>query len=71
MNLLRRFFALTPARNKRIGRFLSTVSGIITALEGSMIAYNVPIPKWLHGIFIGTAIVTAVWAGYHGQKVKK
>jgi hypothetical protein len=44
---------------------------IITALEGSMIAYNVPIPKWLHGIFIGTAIVTAVWAGYHGQKVKK
>lgn len=54
-----------------IGRLLSTVSGFVTAIEATLIAYNVPIPEWLHGIIIGTAIVTAIWASYHGQKVLK
>lgn len=71
MNLLQRFLAKTPRRNKMIGRLLSTVSGVVTAIEATLIAYNVPIPEWLHGIIIGIAIITAVFASYHGQKVLK
>ena len=71
MNIIKRFFSPTPRDNKRIGRFLTTISGIVTAIEGTIIAYNVKVPEWLHSTFIAIAIITAVWAGYHGQKVKK
>lgn len=71
MNLLQRFLAKTPRYNKRIGKFLTTISGCLASVEGVLIYYNVPIPQWLHGIIIGTAILTAVWASYHGQKVLK
>lgn len=71
MNLLQRFFARTPYRNKLIGRTLTAVSGVLTTVETVLLTYNAPVPGWLHKAFITCAIITALWAGYHGQKVKK
>lgn len=71
MNLIKRFQAKTPYRNKMVGRLLSSIAGVLTAVEGVLLTYNAPAPDWLHKAIIATAIVTAIWAAYHGQKVKK
>ena len=71
MNIFQRFKARTPYRNKMIGRLLTSVSGILTAIETVLITYQSPVPNWLHQSIIGFAILTAVLASYHGQKVKK
>lgn len=71
MNLIQRFKSKTPAYNKKIGRFLTAITGVVTILEGVFQQYPDSIPKWLHWTFVGSAIITALMAAYHGQKVKK
>lgn len=71
MNLFKRFLAETPWRNKIIGRALSALTGFLTAIEGVLIAYNSPVPAYVHQTIIAIAVLSAILSGYHGQKVKK
>jgi hypothetical protein len=71
MNILQRFLAKTPSRNKQIGRLLTLLMGMLTAIEGVLLAYNIPAPDWIHQTIIASAVVSGLLSGYHGQKVKK
>lgn len=73
MNLIQRFRAKTPPYNKRIGRFLTAVTGVIGVIETTLYAYQdkFPIPHWMHVVFMSSAVVSALWAAYHGAQVKK
>lgn len=71
MGIIKRFKAKTPKANKDAGRFLSTISAALTGVEAVLLAYSVKVPDILHQAIIGAAILTAIWAAYHGQKVKR
>lgn len=71
MNLFKRFLAETPWRNKIIGRELSALTGFLTAIEGVLIAYNAPVPAYVHQTIIAIGVISLFLSGYHGQKVKK
>lgn len=71
MNLLERFFAKTPKYNKRIGRALTILTGVLTAIEGVLLSYNIQAPAYIHQTIIAAAVVSGLLSGYHGQKVKK
>lgn len=70
MNLIQKFRAKTPRKNKVIGRWLTVVCGAITATEVVLHTYQVDVPKWLRALFILSAIITAVSASWHGAQVK-
>lgn len=71
MGLIKRFKAKTPKANKDAGRFLSTVAATLTGVEVVLITYSVKVPEMLHQAIVAVAILTAIWAAYHGQKVKR
>lgn len=73
MNLIQRFRAKTPPYNKRVGRMLTVVTGMISTIETTLYAYQekFPIPTWLHVVFVCSALTSALWAAYHGAQVKK
>ena len=71
MNLIQKFRAKTPLRNKRIGRFITVVTGIITVVETTLHTYPNDTPEWLHKVFMISAVIGALWAAYHGAQVKK
>lgn len=73
MNLIQRFFARTPKRNKRIGRWVTVITGAISITETTLYAYQdkFPLPNWVHVLFMSSAVVGALWAAYHGAQVKK
>lgn len=71
MNLFQRLWAKTPDNNKKIGRALSALTGFLTAIEGVLIAYNAPVPAYVHQTIIAIGVISLFLSGYHGQKVKK
>lgn len=73
MNLIQRFRARTPERNKRIGRLISAITGVISVVETTLYAYQdkFPLPHWVHVLFMSSAVIGALWAAYHGAQVKK
>ena len=71
MNLIQRFLAETPWRNKLIGRLLTFLTGILTTIEGVILAYEMPVPAYVHQTIIAIGVVSLFLSGYHGQKVKK
>lgn len=71
MKIFKRFMAKTPLINKRIGRILTSISAALTVLEAHLLSNNINVPKWLHAIIITSTAITAIWAAYHGQKVKR
>lgn len=71
MNIFERFKAKTPYKNKMIGRFLTSISAVLTTIETVLLTNDVSVPAWIHKAFICSAIITAIWSAYHGQKVKK
>lgn len=71
MNIIQRFKAKTPHRNKIIGRYLTAISGALVSVETVLQVYSVPVPNFLHKSIIVLAIITTLLSAYHGQKVKK
>lgn len=71
MNIIQRFKAKTPYKNKMIGRFLTSISAILTVVETVLLTNDVGVPAWIHKAFIAFAVITAIWSAYHGQKIKK
>lgn len=63
--------ATTPLRNKHIGRTLTSISAALTVLEAHLLSNSIDVPKWLHAVILTSTAITAVWAAYHGQKVRR
>lgn len=71
MNLIQRFRAKTPKKNRSIGQIVSGITAALAAIETTLIMYDIKVPQIVHNTLIGFTILGVVIAAYNGQKVRK